>query len=379
MRILKLVFFVMAIVLGLQACGTAGAPATETLPTATLVSETPTSTPYPALEFVPIPLKAGLGYRAAWIELYFTDPTSSFAEENSGGIEGPLTAAIVEARESVDVAVNSLGVNSIVQALIRVHTRGVRVRVVMETDNVLDRLNPQQLIDAGIPIVDDRREGLMNNTFLIVDNKKVLTGSINFTSSDMFKANNNLVQITSEEVAADYTKEFEEMFANDQFGPSVAPETPYPQVMIDGTPVEVLFSPDDVVISRLSRLIAEAQNSISFLTNSFTSDDLGKALRDRAAQGVSVTGVIGSVPQNQDNTSEYELFKQAGIDVRLARSSRTMNHKMILIDNQIVVIGSYDFTNRAENVNDENVVIIHNEKIAEKFMEEFQRVQSRAQ
>jgi phosphatidylserine/phosphatidylglycerophosphate/cardiolipin synthase-like enzyme len=339
----------------------------------------PTSTPYPSLEFVPIPLKAGLGFRASWIEVYFTDPTSSFAEENSGGIEGPLTAAIVEARESVDVAVNSLGVNSIVQALIRVHSRGVRVRVVMETDNVVDRLNPQQLMDAGIPIVDDRREGLMNNTFLVVDNKVVLTGSINFTSSDMFRANNNLVQINSEQVAADYTKEFEEMFTNDQFGPSVSPETPYPQIMIDGTQVEVLFSPDDIVISRLSQLVAEAQESISFLTYSFTLENLGKALRDKAAQGVSVTGVIGSVPQDQDNPSEYELFKQAGMDVRQGSSARTMNHKLMIIDNRIVIMGSYDFTNRAENVNDENVIIIHNEKIAEIFMEEFQRIQSRAQ
>jgi phosphatidylserine/phosphatidylglycerophosphate/cardiolipin synthase-like enzyme len=56
-----------------------------------------------------------------------------------------------------------------------------------------------------------------------------------------------------------------------------------------------------------------------------------------------------------------------------------MNHKIMIIDGKIVIVGSYDFTNRAENENDENVLIIYNEEIAQKFMEEFQRVQSRAQ
>jgi phosphatidylserine/phosphatidylglycerophosphate/cardiolipin synthase-like enzyme len=50
----------------------------------------------------------------------------------------------------------------------------------------------------------------------------------------------------------------------------------------------------------------------------------------------------------------------------------------MIIDGQIVVVGSYDFTNRAENDNDENVLIIHSEAVAQKFLEEFQRVQSRA-
>lgn len=378
MRLLKLISFVMVVVFGLQACGAVGgAPTAIPSPTATAVS-TPTATAYPPFELMSIPLKAGLGFRASWIELYFTDPTSPFSEEGSGGVEGPLTAAIVSARETIDVAMNSLGVSSIAQALVRVHSRGIRVRVVMETDNMVDRLNPQQLRDAGISIVDDRRDGLMNNTFIVIDNAQVLTGSLNYTSSGIFKENNSLVRIISAEVAANYTKEFEEMFSNDQFGPSVVPETPNPRVDIQDSQIEVLFSPDDVVISRLLQLIGEAQESIHFLAYSFNSHDLGTALRDKAAQGVGILGVMESAQINLDNTSEYELFRQAGLDVRLGSSSGVMNHKVLIIDGQIVVVGSYDFTNRAENVNDENVVIIHNEQIAEKFIEEFQRIQSRA-
>jgi len=76
---------------------------------------------------------------------------------------------------------------------------------------------------------------------------------------------------------------------------------------------------------------------------------------------------------------ELNFFRQAGLNVLLDRNPELLNHKIMIIDGQIVVVGSYDFTNRAENDNDENVLIIHSEAVAQKFLEEFQRVQSRAQ
>ena len=66
-------------------------------------------------------------------------------------------------------------------------------------------------------------------------------------------------------------------------------------------------------------------------------------------------------------------------NVLLDRNPELLNHKIMIIDGQIVVVGSSDFTNRAEIDNDENVLIIHSEAIAQKFLEEFQRVRSRAQ
>ena len=82
---------------------------------------------------------------------------------------------------------------------------------------------------------------------------------------------------------------------------------------------------------------------------------------------------------NPNQVDELNLFRKAGLDVRLDGKPEVMNHKIMIIDGRIVVMGSYDFTNRAENENDENVLIIYDEKIAQKFMEEFERIQSRAE
>jgi phosphatidylserine/phosphatidylglycerophosphate/cardiolipin synthase-like enzyme len=56
-----------------------------------------------------------------------------------------------------------------------------------------------------------------------------------------------------------------------------------------------------------------------------------------------------------------------------------MHHKVIIIDRKIVIAGSYNLTASAEKYNDENVVIIESPRVAELFMEEFQRVYGQAQ
>jgi len=392
MRTRKAFSALIGIAFILQACGNQGvvptnSPSiTEPVPSVTEPSVTESTTTIgPAAEFFsPIPFRSGLGFRAPWFELYFIDPTNPFAQREVGGVDALVAASIIAATQSVDVALRTLSLDTITNALITASRRGIPVRVVAETDNLAARSNFQALIDAGIPIVDDQQKGLMNDSFIIIDHSQVWTGSLDYDFSGVFRKYNAVVQISSPEIAADYTKEFDEMFVNKQFGPLMVPETPYPSVVIQGTQVDVLFSPDDFVVSRLSQLLGGAQESIYFLAYAFASTELGSIIREKAAQGIIVGGVLESdlvskEGANPNQVDELNLFRQAGLDIRLDGKPEVMNHKIMIIDGKIVVLGSYDFTIRAENENDENVLIIHNEMIAQKFMEEFQRVQSRAQ
>jgi phosphatidylserine/phosphatidylglycerophosphate/cardiolipin synthase-like enzyme len=300
-------------------------------------------------------------------------------------VDALVAASIIAATQSVDVALKDLRLDSITNALITASRRGVPVRVVAETDSLAGRSDFQALREAGIPVSDDQQQGLMNNRFIVIDHSQVWTGSVDYNVSGVFREYDAMVRIFSPEIAADYTKEFDEMFVNSQFGQIVVPETPYPSVVIQGTRVDVLFSPDDFVVARLSQLLEGAQESIYFLAYAFASTELGTIIRDKAAQGIVVGGVLefdlvdpNRVNPNLDLVEELNLFRQAGLDVRLDGGPEVMYHKIMIIDGKIVVMGSYDFTNRAENENDENVLIIYDEKVAQKFMEEFQRVQSRA-
>ncbi|MBV6392665.1 MAG: Cardiolipin synthase [Anaerolineales bacterium] len=339
----------------------------------TPVAEAGTETTGDGTQLAPIELPAGYGADGGWIQIYFTNPQSPLASQKTGGIDGPLADAIDSAKLSVDVAIYSLSLNSVRDALLRAHDRGARVRLVMESDN-LDRSDPQKLKDAGIPVLGDRREGLMHNKFTIIDGSEVWVGGMNYTDSGAYEDNNVLIRIRSVKMAENYTKEFEEMFVEDRFGDNVLAETPNPRVTIDGTPVDTYFSPDDGAQAILYDILNEARESIYFMAFSFTADPLGEAIRARAAEGVTVAGVMDEEQVKSNQGTEFDPFRQAGLDVYMDGNAGQMHHKIIVVDESVVVVGSYNFTNSAESRNDENLMAIYNDSIAAFFIEEFKRV-----
>jgi len=354
-------------------------PAPPDSPTASaLTSAEADSAAQASITLTEISLGAGYGVDGGWFELYFTDPESPLASQKTGGVDAPLVAAIDSARLTVDVAIYSLSLNSIRDALMDAHNRGVQVRMVMESEN-LDRSDPQKIKDAGIPILGDRREGLMHDKFVVIDNSEVWLGSMNFTDSGGYTDNNNLMRIRSVKMAENYTKEFEEMFVDDKFGTDVVAETPNPRVTIDGTPIDVYFSPDDNVQASFVDLVNNAQQSIYFMAFSFTADEIGDAVRNRARDGVVVAGVMETEQVNSNIGTEFDLFKQAALDVLRDGNDGQMHHKVMIIDESIVILGSYNFTNSAETKNDETLIVVYSKEIAAQFMAEFQRIHSQAQ
>ncbi|MBI4760075.1 MAG: phospholipase D-like domain-containing protein [Chloroflexota bacterium] len=357
--------FGTALMLGLlllTACG-------ESAPTVTPGGDAPP----PTDELTPIDLQAGYGARGAWFELYVTNPNSPLSPQGTGGVDGPLVEAINAARLSVDVAAYSITLNSVRNALLNAHRRGVNVRIVMESDN-MDTSDVQKLLEAGIPIVGDNQEGLMHDKFMVIDRSEVWLGSMNFTDSGAYDDNNNLIRIRSTKIAENYSTEFKEMFESGSFGPNVIAQTPNPTITLDGTRVDTYFSPDDGVLNAIYPLLENAQESIYFLAFSFTSNELGAVVRQKAKDGLTVRGVMEAEQVRSNTGTEFDPFRQAGVDVRLDGNEGQMHHKIFIIDGSIVILGSYNFSRSAEERNDENIVILYDRRIAEFFMQEFQRI-----
>lgn len=349
------------------------------VPTETVVAEPLTPEPVDNYVLEEIPLEIGYGVDGGWFELYFTDPTHPDAEYYRGGPDLQLASAIDDARLSVDVAVYSFSLWSIRDALLDALHRGVQVRVVMESSN-RDRDVPQELIDAGISVLGDRREGLMHDKFVIIDRTEIWLGSMNFTTGGAYSDSNNLLRIRSQQLVENYQTEFDEMFIGDHFGPDTIADTPNPSIFVNGTMIETYFSPDDGVAEKIIDLLENANESIYFMAYSFTADDISSAIRERASNGVTVAGVMDySQIRSNGQYSEYDLFLQSGLDVRSDGIDGLLHHKVFIIDEEIVITGSYNFSASAEERNDENILIIYNSDIAEEFLKEFQRVQTQAQ
>jgi len=318
-----------------------------------------------------------------WIAIYFTAPRyPDDPAAHTGGVDADLVALIDSAQESVDVAAYDLDLSSVAEALIRAQTDGVRVRVVTDGSNAGAEA-VARLRQARVPIVarPDKGWGIMHNKFVVVDGIWVWTGSWNLTENGTYRNNNNAVLIASRALAEDYTAEFEEMFAG-LFGPSSPAETPYPLIDIAGqgraVQVEVYFAPEDGAADRLLQLLASAQTSVRFLAFQFTSSPIADALVDLAGEGIAVQGVVEARSAGSPY-SQYDRLRAGGVAVVPDGNPYIMHHKVLIIDDQTVVLGSYNFTASADEDNDENLLIIHDPEVAAAFLAEFGRVLQEAQ
>jgi phosphatidylserine/phosphatidylglycerophosphate/cardiolipin synthase-like enzyme len=66
------------------------------------------------------------------------------------------------------------------------------------------------------------------------------------------------------------------------------------------------------------------------------------------------------------------------LDVFIDGNPGQMHHKIMIIDESTVIVGSYNFSSSAETRNDEYLLVIYNEEIAAQFLEEFKRIYGQA-
>lgn len=195
---------------------------------------------------------------------------------------------------------------------------------------------------------------------------------MNYTVTDAYFNDNNLLRLQDRQAAQAYAAEFEEMFGQSRFG-ELSPSGERPPGAPTSGGIEVYFAPDDGVAARVVELIDDARTSVAFLAFSFTSDDIAQAMARRAEAGVVVRGVMDA-DQAENLGSRYDEMRRAGVDVRLDGNPDRMHHKVIIIDGQLVVTGSYNFTRSAETQNDENLVVLHDPDAAAAYQGEFERV-----
>ena len=343
-------------------------PVTDTPP----VEVPPGATPIVGVPPTPTPV-------GQWWQVYFTDPlTVNDPSHWQDSIEGKLIERINSAQYSIHIAAYEFDLKYVAEALIAAHQRGVDVRWVTDDEGGLladedpDRGQFKMLQDAGIEVRSDSRSALMHNKFILFDGSTLWTGSTNITASAIYQQNNNVVVIHAPEIAAIYEAEFVELWEG-QFGPKSPSTADYQSALVNGTLIQIYFSPEDDVLDRIIPIVAGAQTNIRFLAFSFTDYPLAKAMIDRYTAGVDVAGVYEKTGSETEG-AELRTFFCALVPVRQDGNPRFLHDKLIVVDNRIVITGSFNFSNNATDNNDENVIIIDSPEIAALYMQEFGRV-----
>ena len=326
------------------------------------------------------------GNQTDWLQVYFTNPNPP---DNIGnGIDQYVVADVGQAKRTIDVASFDLNLPSFVNVLVTASQHGVQVRVVVDEVNGQQKLSAsesptgqdfdalQTLKDAGITVVDGgRSSGLMHDKIIIIDGQILYMGSWNMSYNDTFRNNNNLLRITDATLIANYQAKFNELFVDKRFGTHAQVGSLTPQMVIGGVPVENYFSPVDLVTDKLVAYVQDAQKSIRFMIFTYTSIPLADAMIARYQAGVDIQGVIEN--RGASNGALVPLFC-AKVPVKLDGNKYTMHHKIIVLDESIVITGSFNFTKSADEENDDNVIVIHNPDLAKLYLQEFDRIWGQA-
>jgi len=201
-------------------------------------------------------------------------------------------------------------------------------------------------------------KGLMHNKFCVFDESVVFTGSYNPNSLPYL---NNVLVIDSRRVAKNYLSEFDELYSG-TFGKGK--KTFRAEADVNGSLVETYFCPEDDCRGKALDALKSAESSIYFFVFSFTDDGIAKVLLEK---DVVVRGIMESSQNSQ--WSVYEKLKDE-IDVELYEEG-VMHNKVFVIDNSTVITGSWNPTKNGSENNDENMLIIHDERIAMMYVEEF--------
>jgi phosphatidylserine/phosphatidylglycerophosphate/cardiolipin synthase-like enzyme len=327
----------------------------------------------------PEPSPAPTEPSAAWEVAFSTPRIPDDPGAHRGGIEERLVALMDRASRTLDVAVYDFDLQNVAQAMARAAARGVRVRMVTDSDTLTNtrdqRIQAAFTIvrEAGIPIEADNRQALMHHKFTVVDGEWVQIGSWNYTDGDTYRLNNNLAIFRSRELAENYTAEFEKMFVQQRFGPRKSAGVPNPSVTVDGLRIESYFAPQDDVSKQIIEEINRAEREISFLAFSFTHDEIAQAILQRAQAGVTVRGVFETTGSNTQ-FSEFGRLRQAGLEVYQDGSPYVMHHKVIVIDDRTTIFGSFNFSANADQDNDENLLIVQDPRLAALFEQETERM-----
>ena len=269
---------------------------------------------------------------------------------------------IKSANFSVHCAFYDIELKNIINALAK-KSKEIDVRVVIDNGNY-----DGQIKGEGVRIDDEKQ--LMHNKFCIIDNDVVLTGSFNPTDNDNNYNNNNVMAIYSSILAKNYEEEFEELW-NGGFGKGS--KVKYPASIINGIKIENYFCPEDGCASRIADAVKNAKFSANAAFFTFTNELIADELLKAKSRGVEVSVLVESRQRNVKN-SQYQRLRDFGLNIRLDKNKYTMHHKIIVIDGKITITGSFNPTLSADTKNDENILVLHDEKIAGKFTEEFSRL-----
>jgi phosphatidylserine/phosphatidylglycerophosphate/cardiolipin synthase-like enzyme len=312
------------------------------------------------------------------------------------------------AKSTLLVAVQEIDSTTIAQSIIDAERRGVRVRVILEGDYLVEikalanpwaatgphegnRIIHSALLRAGIDVITDLNAAIFHQKFAVRDPNgaaaAVLTGSTNFTLTDTGKnavasgaqGGNNLnhiVILNGKTAAQQYEDEFERLRSG-TFGELHERHEAKPQEFrLGAMRVKPLFAPRHGPEMEIMKQMLKSKETIDFAMFTFAqSSGIDDTMFRLVGSSQRIRGLLDR-DQGAQKWGATQPLKAAGVQLFRNRKGigvRKVHHKLMVIDNRMVIVGSFNYTEPATTLNDENIVVIGDLEEADAAAEAAQR------
>lgn len=206
---------------------------------------------------------------------------------------------------------------------------------------------------------------LMHNKVFVFSNNTVWTGSTNISSTCSGGFNANVSYLIKDKKVADlYRKEISQMYDDEKF--HIDKQKIYAKNLIleDGTILDVYFAPNNNILNEaIIPSFKNAKKSVYVAMFYFTNKNILEELINAKNRGLDVK-VIVDASFAKDFNRYITLLRNNGIPVKVENWAGKMHCKLAVIDDNITLTGSLNWTNSAVNYNDENFLKIQNSIIA---------------
>jgi phosphatidylserine/phosphatidylglycerophosphate/cardiolipin synthase-like enzyme len=131
--------------------------------------------------------------------------------------------------------------------------------------------------------------------------------------------------------------------------------------------VQVYFSPHGGATQAVVGALDHATNSVLVQAYSLTSAPIAKALVEAHRRGVQVQ-VILDASQRTEKYSEADFLQNSDIPTLIDAQHAIAHNKIIIVDDYLVLTGSFNFTKAAEEKNAENLLVINDSSLAKRYL-----------
>ncbi len=314
-------------------------------------------------------------------------------------LEQVIVNFISGAKKSLDIAVQELDSEPIAQAIIDARWRGVDVDLFLEQDYLRSEGLPKvkvrtgeseaaarrraQWVDEGAALAENRRilaallrsdvevrgdfnPSIFHQKFVLRDfrgrasaTSALLTGSANFTQTDTHRNLNHFVVFNDGRICREYLTEVEQL-RRGRFGRGEHGDVPRTYGLA-GVPVKVLFAPDHTPELEIIKQMLKCKRRLDFAVFTFSgSSGIDDAMVMLVAARRNVRGALDP-GQGKQWWAATKWLHDEKIEVYLPRKEgafRKLHHKLMVIDDAAVVAGSMNYTQPANDYNDENIFVI---------------------